>query len=79
VAPECVYLQRDGWRVGQWANDNALAYFGYTREFPIVLWHLIFDMRILYDKWVEAKDAGLFIGKWNNNDFFFDKVTIPDV
>ena len=73
-----VYLPQDGWKVGMFANDKALAHYGLTRdqamELP-TLWACFmgFDFRnprahVFFDKWKEAMHAGLFHGHYSNED-----------
>ena len=73
-----VYLQKDGWKNGQWANDKALEYFGKTRDeamniTSIYACIMAFDFRhpITSQFMEEMKlccKAGLFRGKWNNSE-----------
>jgi hypothetical protein len=73
-----VYLAEDGWKVGQYANDKALAHYGFTRdqamELPTI-WACFmgFDFRnprtqFFFTKWKEAMNAGLFRGCYHNKD-----------
>lgn len=73
-----VYVQQDGWSIGQWANDKTLEYFGVSREdalkipnsyaciFAINFKHQISS--IFLDELFRCSDAGLFRGKWDNTD-----------
>ncbi len=71
-----VYLPADGWKVGEWANDNSLQYFGITRDavmnveccYACVLG---FDFRNpsaqeFFTLWKRACDDGIFCGMWDN-------------
>ncbi len=71
-----VYLPKDGWTCGTWANDNALQGFGISRDQAMditSIWacFMAFDFSIpktqaFFARWKEACDAGLFRGKhWN--------------
>jgi hypothetical protein len=72
-----VYLQKDGWGIGQWANDNALHWFGVTRDEAITQSNcyacvIAFDFRHpiadrFFTMWRQALDAGIFNGRWNND------------
>jgi hypothetical protein len=74
-----VYLQKDGHRLGNWANDRALEEFGVKRDdvmaegTTIYACVMAFDFRhpitkrFLY-RWKQCADKGLFRGKWNNKD-----------
>jgi hypothetical protein len=72
-----VYLAADGWRVGQWANDRALAYFGLTRDQAMEI-EAIYACIMAFDfkspratefltRWKRASDDGIFIGHWTND------------
>ena len=73
-----VYLQRDGWTTGQWANDKALAYFKVTRDaamqIPAIYACIMgVDFRHAMTKpfltqWKAAALAGIFHGNWHNRD-----------
>jgi len=73
-----VYLQRDGWQCGQWANDKCLYYFGVTRDeamkFPnTYACILAFDFRhpitpIFFAHWKTACEKGMFYGKGKNTE-----------
>lgn len=73
-----VYLQADGWPVGVWANDRALAYFGLTRDQAmdieaIYACIMAFDMQNpiaveFLARWKKASDDGIFIGHWKNDE-----------
>jgi hypothetical protein len=73
-----VYLQQDGWTIGQWANDRALDWYGVSREKALTLSNcyaciLAFDFRhpvahMFLSLWKEALDNGLFNGNWNNSN-----------
>lgn len=73
-----VYLQRDGWATGQWANDKALEYFGVTRDEAMKITAVYaciigFDFRHpitteFLKQWKEASKNGIFFGKWKNTD-----------
>lgn len=79
-----VYLQRDGWMVGQWANDKSLEAFGLTRDEALTLPNIYacimaFDFRSpvalkFLQRMKECSDLGLFIGKWRN----FEKTESQD-
>ena len=72
-----VYLQADGWRVGEWANDRALEYFGLTRDQSMEI-EAIYACIMAFDfkttvanefltRWKKASDDGIFIGNWKND------------
>lgn len=72
-----VYLAADGWRVGQWANDRALTYFGLTRDQAMEI-EAIYACIMAFDfktpianeflaRWKKASDDGIFIGNWTND------------
>ena len=73
-----VYLQRDGWWCGQWANDNSLKYFGVTRDEAMTIPNiyaciLAFDFRhpitpVFFERWKTACDDGAFCGKGKNTE-----------
>jgi hypothetical protein len=73
-----VYIQQDGWSVGQWANDKTLSYFGVSRDEAMKIPNayaciLAFDFRNeiaikFLEKWFECARNGLFRGRWNNNE-----------
>jgi hypothetical protein len=73
-----VYLQRDGFTIGQWANDKALTAFGLTRDQALKLPNvyasiMAFDFsnpitHTFLRRLRECSDAGLFRGKWNNRE-----------
>jgi glycosyl transferase family 25 len=74
-----VYIQTDpDWKCGQWANDNALAYFNKTRDdamnIPAAYASIIaFDFsnpvaHELLHLWKQSCDDGIFNGQWNNNN-----------
>ena len=73
-----VYLQRDGWLCGQWANDKSLNYFNITRDeamnIPNIYACIIgFDFRhpianTFISEWKKCQQFGLFFGKWNNKE-----------
>ena len=72
-----VYLQKDGWMCGEWANDRALEYFNVTREQSMHIESIYaqcigFDFRskIAHDflsMWIGAAQAGIFKGNWKND------------
>ncbi len=73
-----VYLAQDGWKVGMFANDKALRYFGVTRdeamEIPAI-WACFmgFDFKNpvtqeFMRRWKKASDDGIFAGCYHNND-----------
>jgi len=72
-----VYLQRDGWLCGQWANDNCLRYFGLTRDEAMQIPNIYasimaFDFRhpitsIFLERWKAACLAGIFRGNAKND------------
>ena len=72
-----VYLQRDGWLCGQWANDNCLKYFGVTRDEAMQIPNIYasimaFDFRTqvaskFLERWKAACDAGAFRGNAKND------------
>lgn len=71
-----VYLQFDGWMCGEWANDNALRYFGVTRDEAMKIESIYacimaFDFRNpiteeVVKRWKKASEDGIFRGAWNN-------------
>jgi hypothetical protein len=73
-----VYLQRDGWWCGQWANDNSLKYFGVSRDEAMTIPNiyaciLAFDFRhpitpVFFERWKTACDDGAFCGKGKNTE-----------
>ena len=73
-----VYLQRGGWMIGQWANDNALTAFGLTRDQALDMPNvsagiMAFDFRnpvthTFLRRMRECSDSGLFKGEWNNRE-----------
>lgn len=73
-----VYLQRDGWKCGQWANDKCLDYFGITRNQAMTIPNIYacilgFDFRhgiarTFFKWWKTACKKGLFVGKSHNRD-----------
>jgi hypothetical protein len=77
VTRKGVYLQGDEHGSGIFANDRALSYFGKSRDDAmkieaIYACIMIFDFRNpvagkFIDSWKKACDAGIFIGKWDNN------------
>lgn len=72
-----VYIQRDGHKVGTWANDRALEYFGVTRDEAMEMdaayaCILAFDFRNpitneFFARWKRASEDGIFRGAWTNN------------
>ena len=74
-----VYLQRDGHRLGNWANDRALEEFGVKRDDVMDLDTTIYACVMAFDfrhpitkkffyRWKECADKGLFKGRWTNTD-----------
>jgi hypothetical protein len=74
-----VYLQRDGHRLGNWANDRALEAFGIKRDDVMQLETTIYACVMAFDfrhpitkpfmyRWKDCADKGLFKGKWHNRD-----------
>jgi len=74
-----VYLQRDGHRLGNWANDRAIEAFGLKRDDLMVEDTTVYACVMAFDfrhpitktfmyKWKECADKGLFRGKWHNRD-----------
>ena len=71
-----VYLQWDGHKVGTWANDRALEYFGVTRDEAMTLHTayacvMAFDFtqpitREFFARWKKASEDGIFRGSWTN-------------
>lgn len=72
-----VYLQADGWRVGTWANDRSLQYFGVTRDQAMEI-EAVYACIMGFDfnspiaieflkRWKKASDDGIFIGNWRND------------
>ena len=78
VVENGVYLARDGWATGQFANDRALEYFGVTRDEAMnisSIWACFmgydFSNPIAHEfitRWKKACTDGIFRGHWNNND-----------
>lgn len=76
VREQGVYLQADGHKVGTWANDKALQYFGVSRDDAMNLSSiyaciLLFDFahptaQEFFTKWKRACDDGIFRGSWVN-------------
>ena len=75
IAGDGHYLLGNGdWRCDQWCNDNALAYFGLTREeagaIPMISAGILgLDManersREFFAQWMAAMQAGAFNGSW---------------
>lgn len=72
-----VYLQRDGWWCGQWANDKSLEYFGITRDEAMQIPNvyaciMAFDFRnpvtsVFLEKWKKACLDGIFRGAVKND------------
>lgn len=73
------YIQEDkDFRVGTWANDRALAYFGLSRDEAMNMnttsaGILGFDFRhpaadLFFSNWKAAMQDGIFKGKWKNDD-----------
>jgi hypothetical protein len=77
IAARGVFLQKDGWVTGQWANDKSLKYFGVSRDeamdiSAVYACIMAFDFRttIAYrflGKWKQACDEGIFRGGWKND------------
>jgi hypothetical protein len=73
-----IYIQQDGWVVGQWANDKALEYFGVSRDEAMKMLNtsagiMILDFTseissIFLDELFKCASAGLFRGQWNNKN-----------
>jgi hypothetical protein len=73
-----VYLAQDGWKVGQFANDRALEYYGVTRDEAMAIpsiWACFmgFDFRQnitkeFFARWKLACSDGIFRGLWNNKN-----------
>ena len=78
IVSKGVYLQRDGWRCGEWANDNALKYFNVTREQSMNIESVYaqcigFDFRSkiahsFLSMWLGAAQSGIFKGAWKNDN-----------
>jgi hypothetical protein len=72
-----VYLQKDGWPCGRWANDRALEYYGVTRDqamdiTSVYACFMAFNFKTeiankFFDQWKRACQMGIFIGRWENN------------
>lgn len=72
-----VYLARDGWVTGNWANDRALEYFGVTRDEAMnisSIWACCmgFDFsnpvsHEFFARWKQACSNGIFRGRWWND------------
>jgi len=79
-----VYLQRDGWAVGQWANDKSLQAFGLTRDQAMTMPNIYacimaFDFKnpialTFLKRMKQCSDLGLFRGNWRN----FEKTESQD-
>ena len=78
VAVTGVYLAKDGWKTGQFANDRALEYFGVSRDDAMnipAIWACFmgFDFtnpitHEFFGRWKNACDAGIFKGSaWNDS------------
>lgn len=74
-----VYLQRDGHRLGNWANDRALNEFGVKRDDVMELDTTIYACVMAFDfrhpntkqflyRLKDCADKGLFKGNWNNSN-----------
>lgn len=71
------YLPCDGWKVGTWANDRALEYFGVTRDEAmnidsVYACVMAFDFNNpmaheFFTRWKQASNDGIFIGAWKND------------
>lgn len=71
-----VYLQKDGWPCGRWANDRALQYFGVTRDeamdiTSIYACFMAFNFKTpianeFFAHWKLACQNGIFAGRWEN-------------
>ena len=78
ISSRGVYVQRDGWKCGEWANDRALNYFNVTREQSMSIDSIYaqcmgFDFRTklandFLSMWLGAAQAGIFKGAWKNID-----------
>jgi len=78
IREQGVYLQEDGWKVGRWANDRALAYFGVSRDdamnlSAIYACIMAFDFAhpmttVFFTKWKKACEDGIFRGAWKNDN-----------
>jgi len=72
-----VYLQKDGWACGQWANDRALNHFCITRDEAMKISSvyaciMAFDFRhpttdLFFTMWKTCLNVGLFRGSWKND------------
>ena len=72
-----VYLQQDGWKIGEWANDRALEWFKVSRDDVIDKPNCSAGLQGLdfrhptavayFDMWCKAQKAGLFKGAWKND------------
>lgn len=72
-----VYLQGDGWKCGQWANDKCLQYFGITRDEAMNIQNIYacimaFDFRnpkafTFFRKWKAASMDDVFRGNHTND------------
>jgi hypothetical protein len=78
VRREGVFLQKDGWACGQWANDRALEYFGVTRDdamniTSIYACFMAFNFKTaianeFFEQWKRACQMGIFVGQWKNDN-----------
>lgn len=72
-----VYIQKDGWMCGEWANDKTLAEFEVTRDESMTISNCYaciyaFDFRHpmtqpFFDRWKKACDDGFFYGLGKND------------
>lgn len=71
-----VYVQQDGWSIGQWANDKTLEYFRITRDDALNIpnaYACIFAVNfntklslVFLSELFKCSNAGLFKGQWHN-------------
>jgi hypothetical protein len=71
-----VYIQEEGWKCGQWANDRSLEYFKITRDAAMEITSAVagimcFDFNTelanqVLNKFLECGKNGIFKGNWSN-------------
>ena len=77
VSQKGYFFEEAGHYVGNWCNDNALQWFGITREeamkmimFSSGMMGLDFTQQVacdFFDKWKESMLAGCFVGSWGDH------------
>jgi hypothetical protein len=76
ITNQGVYIQEDGWKCGQWANDRSLEYFKITRDIAMNITGshasiMCYDFNSelanqVLNKFLECGKNGIFKGKWDN-------------